>query len=59
MGVIVGTGTAGTLTSGVSDIMSVVSTMMDTITGNPILLAAFCIGIASAAIGLAKKLVKR
>ena len=41
MGVIVATGTAGTLTSGVSDIMSVVSTMMDTITGNPILLAAF------------------
>ena len=39
MGVIVATGTAGTLTSGVSDIMSVVSTMMDTITGNPILLA--------------------
>lgn len=59
MGVIVATGTTGTLSSGVSDIMGVVSTMMTTITGNPILLAAFCIGIAGAAIGLAKKLVKR
>lgn len=59
MGVIVATATAGTLSSGVSDIMGVVSTMMSTITGNPILLAAFCIGIAGAAIGLAKKLVKR
>lgn len=59
MGVIVATASTGTLSSGVSDIMGVVSTMMTTITGNPILLAAFCIGIASAAIGLAKKLVKR
>lgn len=59
MGVIVAAETAGTLAGGVSDIMNVVSTMMSTITGNPILLAAFCIGIASAAIALAKKLVKR
>ena len=44
------------LTDGVSSVMGVVSTVMTTITGNPILLACFCIGVVGAGIGLAKRL---
>lgn len=46
----------GTMTTAVTDIMSVVSTVMTTITGNAILLTFFCAGIVGVAIGIVKRL---
>lgn len=51
--------TSATLTSAVSDIMSVVSTVMSTITSNAILLTFFCASIVGVAIGIVKKLRAR
>lgn len=47
---------AGTLTSGVSSVMGVVSTVMTTITGNPILTAFFVAPIIGVVIGVVRKL---
>ena len=47
---------AGTLTSGVSSVMGVVSTVMTTITDNPILTAFFVAPIISVVIGVVRKL---
>lgn len=48
--------TTGTMTSAITDIMSVVSTVMTTITGNSILLTFFCASIVGIAIGIVKRL---
>lgn len=45
-----------TMTTAVGSLMEVVSTVMTTITGNPILLTFFCAGIVGIAIGVVKKL---
>lgn len=47
---------AGTLTSGVSSVMGVVSTVMTTITANPILAAFFVAPIIGVVIGVVRKL---
>ena len=47
---------AGTLAQGATDVMSIVSTVISTITGNPILLAAFVVGLVGVGIALAKRL---
>lgn len=44
------------MTDAVTSIMSVVSTVMSTITGNSILLTFFCASIVGIAIGIVKKL---
>lgn len=56
MGVTVAALEGATMTSAVADIMSVVSTVMTTITGNAILLTFFCASIVGVAIGIVKKL---
>lgn len=47
------------MTDAVTSLMSVVSTVMTTITGNSILLTFFCAGIVGIAIGVVKKLRTR
>lgn len=47
------------MTDAVSSLMSVMSTVMTTITGNSILLTFFCAGIVGIAIGVVKKLRTR
>lgn len=47
------------LTEAVSSIMSVVTTVMTTITGNTILLTFFCASIVGVAIGIVKRLRAR
>lgn len=47
------------LTDAVSSIMSVVTTVMTTITGNTILLTFFCASIVGVAIGIVKRLRAR
>lgn len=47
---------AGTLTTGVSSVMGVVSTVMTTITENPILTAFFVAPIIGVVIGVVRKL---
>ena len=49
-------GAGASLTEAVSSIMSVVTTVMTTITGNTILLTFFCAGIVGVAIGIVKRL---
>ena len=44
------------MTTAVTSFMDVVSTVMTTITGNPILMAFFCAGIVGIAIGVVKQL---
>lgn len=56
MGTTVAALEGATMTSAVTDIMSVVSTVMTTITGNSILLTFFCASIVGIAIGIVKKL---
>ena len=51
--------TAPSITSSVSSIMGIVSTMMTTITSNPILMAFMCAGLIGIAIAVIKKLVGR
>lgn len=57
---IIGLGEAGTgfsaVTQGVTDIMSVVTTMITTITGNPILVALLAAGFVSVALKLFKRI---
>lgn len=48
-----------TITSAVTSIMGIVSTMMTTITSNPILMAFMCAGLIGIAIAVIKKLVGR
>lgn len=47
---------AGTLSSGVTSVMSVVSTVMTTIKGDPILIAFFVAPIIGVVIGVVRKL---
>lgn len=58
----VATESAGMTTSGmntaVEGIMGVVSTVVSTIAGNPILMIFFCSGLVGVAIGLVRKLRK-
>lgn len=49
---IVASASAGTLTQGVSDVMGVVGTVMDTIVANPILLAYFAAGVIPVCAGV-------
>lgn len=56
MGTTVAALEGATMSSAVTDIMSVVSTVMTTITGNAILLTFFCASIVGVAIGIVKKL---
>lgn len=50
---------ANTMTTAVSSLMSVVSTVMTTITGNETLMVFFCAGVVGIAIGVVKKLRTR
>lgn len=50
---------AGTLSSGVTSVMSVVSTVMTTITNDPILIAFFVAPIIGVVIGVVRKLRAR
>ena len=52
------TGT-NTMTTAVTSLMSVVSTVMTTITGNETLMVFFCAGVVGIAIGVVKKLRTR
>lgn len=46
----------GTITEAVSSIMGVVSTVITTVTGNPILLVFFASGVVGIAIGIVRGL---
>lgn len=48
-----------TMTTAVTSLMSVVSTVMTTITGNETLMVFFCAGVVGIAIGIVKKLRTR
>lgn len=48
-----------TMTTAVTSLMSVVSTVMTTITGNETLMVFFCAGVVGLAIGVVKKLRTR
>ncbi|CBK90418.1 hypothetical protein [Agathobacter rectalis] len=50
---------ANTMTTAVTSLMSVVSTVMTTITGNETLMVFFCAGVVGIAIGVVKKLRTR
>lgn len=50
---------ANTMSTAVTSLMSVVSTVMTTITGNEILMVFFCAGVVGIAIGVVKKLRTR
>lgn len=50
---------ANTMSTAVTSLMSVVSTVMTTITGNETLMVFFCAGIVGIAIGVVKKLRTR
>lgn len=50
---------ANTMTTAVISLMSVVSTVMTTITGNETLMVFFCAGVVGIAIGVVKKLRTR
>lgn len=54
--VIADTAMTGTMTTAVSSLMDVVSTVIGTITGNPVLMVFFCAGIVGIAIGIVKRL---
>ena len=51
-----GTGTMANVTSGVEALMTLATTMLNTITGNPILCALFAAGFIGIAIGIVRKL---
>lgn len=53
---ILGEGSAVSMTEAVTSIMGVVSTVMTTITGNPVLMTFFCASIVGVAIGIVKRL---
>lgn len=46
----------GTLASGVTAAMSVITSVIDAITGNQILLACFCMGLIGLAVGALRKM---
>ena len=48
--------TAETMTTAVGNIMSVVSTVVTTISGNAVLMTFFCAGLVGVAIGLVHRL---
>ena len=50
---------ANTMTTAVTSLMSVVSTVMTTITGNETLMVFFCAGVVGIAIGVVRKLRTR
>lgn len=50
---------ANTMTTAVTSLMSVVSTVMTTISGNETLMVFFCAGVVGIAIGVVKKLRAR
>lgn len=50
---------ANTMTTAVTSLMSVVSSVMTTITGNETLMVFFCAGVVGIAIGVVKKLRTR
>lgn len=47
------------MTQAISDVMSVVSTVMTTIEGNPVLMAFMCAGLVGVAVNIVRKLVGR
>lgn len=47
------------MTQAISDVMSVVSTMMTTIEGNKVLMAFFVSGLIGIAVGIVRRLVGR
>lgn len=47
---------SGSLSSGVSAAMTVITAVMDAITGNSILLACFCMGLIGLAVGALKSM---
>ncbi len=49
-------GSAGTITDAVTSIMGVVSTVITTVTNNPILLVFFASGVVGIAIGIVRGL---
>lgn len=49
-------GSAGTITDAVTSIMGVVSTVITTVTNNPILLVFFASGVVGIAIGIVHRL---
>lgn len=53
---ILASGGGSGMTQAISDVMSVVSTVMTTITGNAVLMAFFCAGIIGVAIAIVRKL---
>lgn len=50
-GALLASGSGGTLSSGVTAAMSVITSVMDAITGNSILLACFCMSLIGLAVG--------
>lgn len=50
-GALLASGSGGTLSSGVTAAMSVITSVMDAIVGNPILLACFCMSLIGLAVG--------
>lgn len=46
----------GTLASGVTAAMSVITSVIEAITGNQILLACFCMGLIGLAVGALRKM---
>lgn len=53
-----GAGAGGSITEAVTSIMGVVSTVITTVTGNPILLVFFASGVVGIAIGIVHRLKK-
>ena len=51
-------GSTGTITDAVTSIMGVVSTVITTVTNNPILLVFFASGVVGIAIGIVHRLKK-
>lgn len=44
------------ITTAVTNILNIATTMLDTITGNPILMLFFCVPIIGIAVGVVRKL---
>lgn len=47
------------MTQAITDVMSVVSTVMTTIEGNSVLMAFMCAGLVGVGVGIVRKLVGR
>lgn len=48
--------TTDTMTSAINNVMTVVSNVITTVAGNPVLMTFFCAGLVGVAIGLVKRL---